>query len=95
MIELTDGSITEDSDVWLFGAKRVYKNFFNSDQYIEFYSENVIKAQLGMDRNSLINIALLVGSDYTTGIENVGIVKAMEILNEFEGNGLEKLINFK
>jgi len=95
MIELTDGSITEDSDVWLFGAKRVYKNFFSSDQYIEFYSDNVIKTQLGMDRHSLINIALLVGSDYTTGIENVGIVKAVEILNEFEGNGLEKLINFK
>jgi hypothetical protein len=25
----------------------------------------------------------------------VGIVKAMEILNEFEGTGLEKLSNFK
>ncbi len=43
----TDGSITEDSDVWLFGAKRVYKNFFGSDPFIEFYSENVIKSQLG------------------------------------------------
>lgn len=43
----------------------------------------------------MINIALLVGSDYTEGIENVGIVKAMEILQEFEGNGLEKLKNFK
>lgn len=38
---------------------------------------------------------MLVGSDYTEGIENVGIVKAMEILKEFEGAGLEKLKNFK
>jgi 5'-3' exonuclease len=37
----------------------------------------------------------LVGSDYTTGVENVGIVKAMEILQEFEGAGFEKLVNFK
>jgi 5'-3' exonuclease len=38
---------------------------------------------------------LLVGSDYTEGVENVGIVKAVEILQEFEGTGLEKLQNFK
>ena len=49
----------------------------------------------GFDRDSLINIALLVGSDYTEGLESVGIVKAVEILNEFDGNGFEKLKNFK
>jgi 5'-3' exonuclease len=38
---------------------------------------------------------LLVGSDYTEGLEGVGIVKAVEILNEFDGNGLEKLKNLK
>jgi len=85
----TDGSITDDSDVWLFGAKRVYKNFFGSGQFIDSYSDIVIKSQLGLNRESLINVALLVGSDYTEGVENVGIVKAIEILQEFEGNGLE------
>jgi len=29
------------------------------------------------------------------GVESVGIVKAVEILNEFEGDGFEKLKNFK
>lgn len=50
---------------------------------------------LGLDRYDLINIALLVGSDYTVGVENVGVVKAIEILNEFKGSGIEKLKNFK
>lgn len=50
---------------------------------------------LGLDRFELINLALLVGSDYTLGIENVGLVKGVEILNEFEGDGIEKLKNFK
>jgi DNA excision repair protein ERCC-5 len=50
----------------------------------------------GLDRDALIAIALLVGSDYTTGIENVGIVKAVETLQEFDGiDGFEKLKNFK
>jgi 5'-3' exonuclease len=43
----------------------------------------------------LIAVAFLVGSDYTEGVENVGIVKAVEILQEFEGQGFEKLKNFK
>jgi 5'-3' exonuclease len=40
-------------------------------------------------------VALLVGSDYTEGIEKIGIVKAIEIFQEFDGHGLEKLKNFK
>jgi 5'-3' exonuclease len=44
----------------------------------------------------LICIAMLVGSDYTEGIESVGIVKAIEILQQFDGDtGFEKLNNFK
>jgi 5'-3' exonuclease len=38
---------------------------------------------------------MFVGSDYTVGVESVGLVKAVEIMQEFEGNGLQKLQNFK
>ena len=51
---VTEGSITEDSDVWLFGARRVYKNFFSTDQFIDSYSNQVIKSQLGY----FINISI-------------------------------------
>ena len=38
----TDGSITDDSDILLFGGTRVYKNIFNQDKYAElFLIENV------------------------------------------------------
>ena len=49
----------------------------------------------GFERESLICIAFLVGSDYSEGVETVGIVRAVEILQEFEGSGFEKLKNFK
>jgi hypothetical protein len=91
----TNGSITEDSDIWLFGANNVYRSFFKQNTFIESYSSQLIKTQLGIDRDTLICIAMLVGSDYTLGIENVGIVKAMEILQEFDGESIEKLWNFK
>lgn len=42
-----------------------------------------------IDRDKLIELAYLLGSDYTEGINGVGIVTAMEILADFPGaNGL-------
>ncbi|NXX15692.1 ERCC5 protein, partial [Podargus strigoides] len=97
VLDLTDqtsGTITDDSDVWLFGARHVYKNFFNQNKYVEYYQYVDFQNQLGLDRSKLINLAYLLGSDYTEGIPNVGFVTAMEILNEFPGHGLEPLLKF-
>ncbi|XP_014799606.1 PREDICTED: DNA repair protein complementing XP-G cells [Calidris pugnax] len=97
VLDLTDqtsGTITDDSDVWLFGARHVYKNFFSQNKYVEYYQCVDFQNQLGLDRNKLINLAYLLGSDYTEGIPNVGFVTAMEILNEFPGHGLEPLLKF-
>lgn len=49
----------------------------------------------GLDRNKLINLAYLLGSDYTDGVAGVGYVTGMEVLNEFPGPGLEPLIQFR
>ena len=46
-IDLTNGTITDDSDIWLFGGKRVYKNFFNQDRTVELYLNDSIQSQLG------------------------------------------------
>ncbi|NWI25029.1 ERCC5 protein, partial [Sula dactylatra] len=97
ILDLTDqtsGTITDDSDVWLFGARHVYKNFFSQNKYVEYYQCVDFQNQLGLDRSKLINLAYLLGSDYTEGIPNVGFVTAMEILNEFPGHGLEPLLKF-
>ncbi|TNN58012.1 DNA repair protein complementing XP-G cells [Liparis tanakae] len=51
--------------------------------------------QLGLDRTKLINLAYLLGSDYTEGVPGVGYVTGMEILNEFPGSGLEPLTQFR
>lgn len=49
----------------------------------------------GLDRTKLINLAYLLGSDYTEGVPGVGYVTGMEILNEFPGSGLEPLTQFR
>ncbi|GFT54144.1 DNA repair protein complementing XP-G cells homolog, partial [Nephila pilipes] len=92
---LTHGTITDDSDVWLFGGKKVYKNFFTQQKYVEFYKDHEIFTHFGLSRKKLINFAMLTGSDYTEGIEGVGPVTATEILSEFPKEGIEALYEFK
>ncbi|XP_045512140.1 DNA excision repair protein ERCC-5 homolog [Pieris brassicae] len=84
--KLTDGTITDDSDIWLFGGKTVYKNFFNQKKHVlQFLSER-IERSYNLSREQLILLALLVGSDYTTGVNGIGPVTAMEILASFPFN---------
>lgn len=44
---LCEGSITEDSDIMLFGGKKVYKNVFNQNKNAELYQEDDVKCVLG------------------------------------------------
>lgn len=66
-INLTEGTITDDSDIWLFGGKAVYKNFFDQNKHVLEYRSDNIQRLFHLDRNKLIQLAFLVGSDYTQG----------------------------
>ena len=81
--------------MWVFGGQNVYKNFFDRAKYCEAYALNEIAKHFGLTREKLIMLAMLTGSDYTDGVENVGPVTAMEILAEFPaGKGIVPLENF-
>ncbi|KAL7256831.1 hypothetical protein ACSBR1_010716 [Camellia fascicularis] len=92
---LVDGVITDDSDVFLFGAQSVYKNIFNDRKYVETYFMKDIENDLGLTREKLIRMALLLGSDYTEGVSGIGIVNAIEVVNAFpEEDGLSKFLEW-
>lgn len=87
---LVDGIVTDDSDTFLFGGTRVYKNMFSSNKFVECYLGNDLEKELSLSREQLISLAQLLGSDYTEGLQGVGPVTAVEILSEFPGKkGLE------
>ncbi|CAG81257.1 hypothetical protein B0I72DRAFT_137194 [Yarrowia lipolytica] len=97
-LDLVDGVITEDSDVFLFSSNprmRVFKNFFNSNKYVECYKTGEIEQTLNLERKDLVDLALLLGSDYTDGLPGIGPVSAMEILAEFKAPGKDTLREFK
>jgi 5'-3' exonuclease len=43
----------------------------------------------------MIAIGMIVGSDYTEGIANAGIMTALDILQEFHGTCMERLEKFQ
>jgi DNA excision repair protein ERCC-5 len=81
---LVDGIVTDDSDTFLFGGTRVYKNMFNQAKFVECYLTQDLEKEFALDRNRLIRIAHLLGSDYTEGLPSVGPVTALEIVSEFD-----------
>ena len=81
---LVDGIVTDDSDIFLFGGTRVYKNMFNQAKFVECYLASDLEKEYSLTREKLIRFAHLLGSDYTEGLPSVGPVTALEILSEFD-----------
>ncbi|CAK5268406.1 unnamed protein product [Mycena citricolor] len=90
---LVSGIITDDSDVFLFGGPRVYRNMFNQTKTVECFLLADLERELGLEQDALIRLAYLLGSDYVDGLPGVGPVVAMELLGEFPGS--DGLFRFK
>jgi len=90
---LVQGVITNDSDTFLFGANTVYRNIFDEQKYVEKYQMSDIERELGLTRDKLIHLALMLGSDYTEGVSGIGIVNAIETVNAFPD--MESLERFR
>lgn len=88
---LVDGIITDDSDIFPFGGKKVYKNIFHNQKFVEAFFAKDIEQELGFSQEEMISLALLLGSDYTDGIRGIGIVNATEVVNAYPGiDGLQE-----
>lgn len=90
---LVDGIITEDNDVFLLGAKRVFKSFFASGTKAFAFDSSFIQSDLGLSTDQLIHLGLFLGSDYTVGVKGIGVISAMEIVCAFKS--FEGLLRFK
>lgn len=91
---LCDGIITDDSDIFLFGGTRVYRHFFDNSKHIKCYRFEDLQKFYGLNREKLICLGMLCGTDYTLGVDGIGPVTGMEILSEFPGHGMQSLVEF-
>ncbi|OWK63341.1 Flap endonuclease GEN 1 [Lonchura striata] len=88
---IVDGCITNDGDVFLYGAQTVYRNFAMNakDPHLDSYTISSIKEKLGCDRESLIGLAVLLGCDYLPkGVPGVGKEQALKLIETLQGENL-------
>eukprot|EP01138_Halocafeteria_seosinensis_P005070 gb/GECG01005183.1/.p1 GENE.gb/GECG01005183.1/~~gb/GECG01005183.1/.p1 ORF type:complete len:257 (+),score=35.14 gb/GECG01005183.1/:1-771(+) len=69
------------------------KIFSTTKKMTHAYKSQDIEKELGLTRDDLVRSALLLGSDYTFGVQGIGIVNTVEILRSFPGD--EGLENFR
>ncbi|KAK8470343.1 hypothetical protein PHAVU_004G117400 [Phaseolus vulgaris] len=77
---LCDGCFSLDSDIFLFGARTVYRDICLDGGYVVCYEMTDIERKLGLGRDSLIALSLLLGSDYYQGVHGLGPESACEIV---------------
>ncbi|KRX80908.1 DNA repair protein -like protein, partial [Trichinella sp. T6] len=98
--QISEGTITDDSDIWLFGGQHVYRNLFVKKKLVQYFDMNTIKELYALNREKFILLAMLVGCDYSQGVENLGVVTALEIIAEFNSSAqqstpIETLVSFR
>lgn len=84
-----------DYDSFLFGAKKVIRNLKMTAQKKEvptIYELDELLSRLNITREQLIDIALLLGTDYNPGgVPGIGQKKALEIIRKY--GSIEKAID--
>lgn len=81
---LTDGCLTNDSDVFLYGARVVYRDFGidPKDPHMFVYKMLDVESRVKLSRKDLVGLAMVAGCDYTSGIPGVGKKSIINFLNE-------------
>lgn len=81
---LVQGIISEDSDLLVFGCKRLITKLNDNAECIEIDRKDFVKLNQGkfplgkLNDDELISLVCLSGCDYTAGIPKVGLVTAMK-----------------
>ncbi len=93
---------SQDFDTLLFGAPRLVRNLTLAGRrkmprrnvYVDVVPELLtmedVLAELGLDREQLVDLCVLVGTDFNDGIKGIGPKKALKLLREF-GSGAEAI----
>jgi flap endonuclease-1 len=82
---------SQDYDCLLFGSPRIIRNLTLSGglSNLEYMELNKVLSNLDFSREQLIDLALLVGTDFNDGVHGIGVKRGMKLLND---NNLENVL---
>ena len=82
---------SQDYDCLLFGAKRVVRNLAVSSNLknLEYYQLDKVLKQLNITREQLVEMGILIGTDFCEGLKGIGAKTALKLAHN--GQLKEKL----
>ena len=78
-----DYILSDDSDVLVFGAKKVLKNFSITDEKCQLYILDDILENIGVPFHKFVDICIMCGCDYTTKIRNMNCSKSFQLILQY------------
>ena len=86
---------SQDYDCLLFGAKRVVRNLAVSSNLgnLEYYQLDKVLRQLNITRDELVDMGILIGTDFCDGLKGVGAKTALKLARN--GQLKEKLVELQ
>jgi flap endonuclease-1 len=102
LVEMDDAwaCASQDYDTLLFGGARLIRNFAISRSKkvrdttvtldIEYISLTKFLSNLGITREKLIDMGILIGTDFFPGIKGIGQKTALELIKKY--NNIEKIL---
>jgi len=92
--KLVDFVVSDDMDLLLFGCDKVIRKFtISHNKKMELITLSKIIKGLHISMDSLIQLGILLGSDYAETVKGVGRIKAYEIITEYKSIENAKLNN--
>lgn len=72
---------SQDYDCLLFGAKRVVRNLAVSSNLgnLEYYQLDKVLSQLNVTHEQLVDIGILIGTDFCEGLKGIGAKTALKL----------------
>lgn len=92
---LVDGVVSQDYDCLLFGARRVFRNLAQMGKrklpgkniYVNVTPEYIDLEEnlgiLGINREQLIHIGIMVGTDFNSGLPRTGAKSALKLIRKY------------
>lgn len=76
-------SVTQDYDIALHGSPRALRNLSQSKTKTpELIDLDASLVRAGLTREQLVDVAILIGTDYNDGVRGVGPVKALKLVKQ-------------
>lgn len=88
--KITNGVVTQDTDVILYGCKSMLYEFSNKNVVKRIEINELLKS-LGITRDQFIDLGAILGNDYCKGINGLNSIKAFELFKESNFNMYEFL----